>query len=167
VTKQQDERNRQIISERQTLIQRTAELEHNNDDKLAGLTDAHASAAQELGRLNGDPEEPAIESARSAIWRTALGQRLAAGDDTQAITLFDRIKDQLALPDRRAIELPIQAAAMNQMADQWIEREAAVPGEPLIVRLQADRDLSPLEKAVVRTKVDARDSVQAATAPPR
>src|SRR3954471_9377470 len=36
-------RQRQIISERQRLIQRAAALEHDNDDKIAGLAEAHAS----------------------------------------------------------------------------------------------------------------------------
>ena len=50
---QRDILNRQIISERQDLIQRAAELEHTDDDKLAGLAEANASAAQELARLTG------------------------------------------------------------------------------------------------------------------
>ena len=56
VAAQRDVLTRQIISERQRLIQRAAQLEHNNDDKLAGLAEAHASAAQELARMNGEPE---------------------------------------------------------------------------------------------------------------
>ena len=38
---------RQIVSQRQALIQRAAELEHDNDDKIAGLAEANASAAIE------------------------------------------------------------------------------------------------------------------------
>src|SRR3954469_14249679 len=51
VGKQHKAWQRQIISERQTLIQRAAELEHDNDNKITGLADAHASAAQERARL--------------------------------------------------------------------------------------------------------------------
>jgi hypothetical protein len=80
VATQRDALTRQIISERQTLIQRAAQLEHNNDDKLAGLAEAHASTAQELARMNGEPEAAAMDAARLAIWRTAIDQRLANGD---------------------------------------------------------------------------------------
>jgi len=156
---QRDVRNRQIVSERQTLIERAAELEHNDDEKLSGLAGAHASAALELARMNGEPEAPAIEVARSAIWRRAIGQRLVAGQGPQALALFERVKDQLVPADQRALNLPIQAAATNAMADQWIERETAKPGEPLIARAQSDPGLSPEQKAIVRAKVEARDSV--------
>src|SRR6185437_2558238 len=83
---------RQTLAERQRLIQRAATLEHDNDDKLAGLAEAHASAAQELARMNGEPEAAAMDAARSAIWRTAIDQRLANDNGPQAITLFDQVK---------------------------------------------------------------------------
>jgi len=44
VTAQHDALTRQIIGERQRLIQNAAQLEHNNGDKLAGLAEAHATA---------------------------------------------------------------------------------------------------------------------------
>jgi hypothetical protein len=46
VTAQREVFNKQIVSERQALIRRAAELEHDNDDKLAGLAEAHASAVR-------------------------------------------------------------------------------------------------------------------------
>jgi hypothetical protein len=159
VAAQRDVLTRQIISERQNLIQRAAQLEHNNDDKLAGLAEAHASAAQELARMNGEPEAAAMDAARSAIWRTAIDQRLTNGNGPQAITLFDRTKDQLAPADIRLLDQPIQNAALNRTADQWIAHESAVPGESLPMRLEADLDLSPVEKALVRLKLHALDSV--------
>ena len=160
ITAQRDVFNRQTIAERQRLIQRAATLEHNNDDKLAGLAEAHASAAQELARMNGEPKAAAMDAARSAIWRTAIDQHLANGNGPQAIDLFDRMKDQLAPGDQRHLEMPIQHAALNRTADQWIDRERPEPGESLLTRLQADPDLSPIEKAIVRLKLDAHDSVQ-------
>ncbi|HLG47921.1 MAG TPA: hypothetical protein VKY24_16885, partial [Reyranella sp.] len=53
VAAQQTVRQRGIIATRQALIQRAAQLEHDNDDKIAGLAEAHASAARELARLSG------------------------------------------------------------------------------------------------------------------
>lgn len=70
------------------------------------------------------------------------------------------MKDQLAPDDLRQVDLPIQAAAMHRRADQWIEREASRPGGPLTVRLQADPSLSPLDKALVHAKLEARASLQ-------
>ena len=160
ITAQRDVFNRQTIAERQRLIQRAATLEHNNDDKLAGLAEAHASAAQELARMNGEPKAAAMDAARSAIWRTAIDQHLANGNGPQAIDLFDRMKDQLAPGDQRHLEMPIQHAALNRTADQWIDRERPAPGESLLTRLQSDPDLSPIEKAIVRLKLNAHDSVQ-------
>jgi hypothetical protein len=75
VAEQRRVHQRQVVSERQALIQRAAELEHDNDDKIAGLAEANASAAVELARMTGEPEGPAIESARSAIWYAAINQR--------------------------------------------------------------------------------------------
>ena len=46
VEAQQTVRQRQIIATRQALIQRAAALEHDNDGKIAGLAEAHASAAR-------------------------------------------------------------------------------------------------------------------------
>jgi hypothetical protein len=63
---------------------RAAELEHDNDDKIAGLAEAQASAARELARLDGvapdSPEEAAIlNGARSQIPRTSIEQRIDEG----------------------------------------------------------------------------------------
>ena len=69
VAAQTQVRNHQIISERQTLTRRAAEFAHNDDQSLSGFAEAHANAAQELARLTGAPEVPAMEAARSAIWR--------------------------------------------------------------------------------------------------
>ena len=106
--------------------------------------------------MNGEPEAAAMEATRSAIWRTAIDQRLSNGNGPQAITLFDRVKGQLASDDRRQFDLPIQQAVLNRTADQWIEREGPIPGIPLTARLQDDPALSPPEKALVR--LEARRS---------
>jgi hypothetical protein len=79
VAEQRRVHQRQILSERQALIRRAAELEHDNGDKIAGLAEANASAAIELARMDGQPEGPAIDEARSAVWRTAIDQRIASG----------------------------------------------------------------------------------------
>jgi hypothetical protein len=116
--------------------------------------------AQELARLNGADEEPAMDAARSAIWRTAIGQRLATGKGAQALDLFDKMQDRLVPADQRALEVPLQAARTDVAADQWIEREAGKQGGPLVTRVQADTGLSPAEKATVLAKVEAQDSAK-------
>jgi hypothetical protein len=160
VAAQKQVRNRQIIAERQALTQRLAELEHGDDTILPSLAEAHASAAQELARLNGADEESAMQAARSAIWRTAIGQRLATGQSPQALDLFDKVQDRLAPVDQCALEVPLQVARTDSAADQWIARETGKDGEPLVTRVQADNGLSPAEKATVLAKVEARDSAQ-------
>src|SRR6185437_2083497 len=65
---------RQVVSQRQALIQRAAELEHDNDDKIMGLAEANATAARDGARMDGiapdSPEEAAaILGARSDILR--------------------------------------------------------------------------------------------------
>jgi hypothetical protein len=102
---QQTVRERHIIATRQALIQRAAELEHDNDDKIAGLADAHASAARELARLGGvtpgsDDEADVLNAARSQILRTAIEQRIANARGAQAIELHDRMTDALTPADR-------------------------------------------------------------------
>jgi hypothetical protein len=158
VAAQRDELTRQIISERQRLIQRAAQLEHNNDDKLAGLAEAHVTAAQELARMNGEPEAPAMDAARSAIWRTAIDQRLTNGNGPQAIDLFDRTKDQLAPDDRFSLDGRMQVARNDQRADQWIAGQTGTDGPPPQDRALADPNLSPDTKLIVRAKLDAQDS---------
>jgi hypothetical protein len=98
VAKQRRVYQRQVGSERQALIQRAVELEHDNDDKILVLADANATAAAERARMDGaapgSPEEgAAILGARSGILRTAINERIANGKAVQAPTLFDRIKD--------------------------------------------------------------------------
>jgi hypothetical protein len=163
VAAQRDVLNRQTLAERQALIQRAAELEHTNDDKLAGLAEANASAARELGRMNGKPEGPAIDAARSAIWKTAIEQRLANGRGPLALTLFDRVKDRLTLDDRLSLDTPLQVARHDQTADQWIAGETATDGPLLKERLDADPNLPPETKYVIRAKLDARDSAAEST----
>ncbi|MBS0524317.1 MAG: hypothetical protein JSS04_11860 [Proteobacteria bacterium] len=77
VAAQREVFNRRTLAERQRLIQRAAGLEPDNHDKLAGLAEAHAGAARELARMNGEPEAAAMDAARSAIWRIA--ERSATG----------------------------------------------------------------------------------------
>jgi hypothetical protein len=134
---------RQVIAERQSLIQRAAALEHDNDDKIAGLADAHASAAQELARLDGvaanSPEEAARQAAaRSQILRTAIGERIATAKPAQALTLFDKMKDALSPADRRALDVPIAVAADEAATDAWLAREGGRGGAPLVDRIDLD-----------------------------
>lgn len=80
---------------------RAAELEPDNDDKIAGLAEAQASAARELARLDGvapdSPEEiDILHGARSQILRTAIEQRIANAEGPQALTLYDRVKQTLS-----------------------------------------------------------------------
>jgi hypothetical protein len=160
VARERDVHHRQILSERQRLIERAAGLEHNNDAKLAGLADANAGTAQVRARLDGLPEEPAMQAARSAVWRSAIGRRLVAGQNSDAVDLFQRVNDQLVPGDQRALDVPIQAARTDAAADAWIAREQDKPGEPLPVRVQADPDLSPAEKAATLAKIEVRDSAK-------
>ena len=154
---------RQIVSERQALIQRAAELEHDNDDKIMGLAEANASAAGELARMDGivpgSPEErSAFLKGRSNILCTAIGECIGSGKGIQALALFDRFKDQLVPADRLSLAPTVQAARYDQLADQWIDRESTTDGPPLQQRLETDPDLPSDAKLIVRAKVDARDS---------
>ena len=166
VTAQHDALTRQIIGERQRLIQHAAELEHNNGDKLAGLAEAHASAAQELARMNGEPEAAAMDAARSAIWRTAIDQRLGNGNGPQAIDLFDQVKNQIAPDDHLSLDGPLQVARNDQAANQWIANQTGTDGPSLQDRAAADPALPPDTKLIVRAKLDARDSAEETAAPP-
>ena len=159
VAEQKEVRNRQIALERHALIERSAAAEPD-EMMLPSLAQANASVAQSIARMTGAPEEPAILAARSAVWRSAIGQRLATGQGARAIALFDLMKDRLVPADQRALDVPIQAARTDAAADQWIEREAATQGEPLATRLQADTSLSPAEKATALAKVEAKNSAQ-------
>ena len=112
---------RQVVAQRQTLIQRAAELEHDNDGKILGLAEANATAAREGARMDGitadSPEEAAaIAGARSDILRRAIDERIANGKGGQALALFDQVKDQLAPADRRALDTPVQVARLDQGA---------------------------------------------------
>jgi hypothetical protein len=154
---------RQVVSERQALIRRAAELEHDNDDKIMGLAEANASAAGERARLDGiapDSSEAAaaVLAARSGILRTAIGERIANGKGAHALALFDRVEDQLAPADRLSLDIPVQAARYDHLADQWITRESETDGPPLQQRLAADPNLAPDAKAIVRAKAEARAS---------
>ena len=121
---------RQIIADRQALNLRAAGFEHN-EDVLPGLAEAHAQAAQALARLDGMPEESAMQAARSAVWRGAIDQRLADGEGARALGLFEQAKDTLVAADQHALEVPMEAARTDIAADQWIKREAGKDGEPL------------------------------------
>src|SRR5262249_51389712 len=150
---------RQVIADRQAPNLPAAGLRHNQD-VLYGLAGAHAQAARALARLDGMPEEPAMQAARSAVWRGAIDQRLADGEGARALSLFERAKEHLVPADQRALEVPIQAARTDAAADAWIAREAGKDGEPLVVRIQADQGLSPAAKATTLAKIEARDSAR-------
>src|SRR5205814_1882946 len=103
---------RQVISERQRLILRAAQLEHDNDDKIEALAAANASAAVERARMDGaapnSPEESgAAQDARSQVLRLAISERIANRKGTQALALFDRVKDELLPADLRRLNVPI------------------------------------------------------------
>ena len=154
---------RQVVSERQALIQRAAELEHDNDDKIMGLAEANATAASEGARMDGvapdSPEEAAaILGARSDILRRAIDERIANRKGPQALALFDQVKDQLAPADLLSLDTPVQATRLDQAADQWIARETKTDGPPLQERLDADPDLPSDAKPIVQAKVGARES---------
>jgi hypothetical protein len=137
---------RQVLSQRQALIKRATELEHDNDDKIMGLAEANATAAGEQARMDGlAPDSPeaaaATLGARSNILRTAIDERIANRRGAQALALFDRVQDQLAPADRLSLDTPLQAARYEQVADQWIDRESKTDGPPLQQRLEADTNL--------------------------
>jgi hypothetical protein len=90
---------RAVLAERHRLIERAAALDHDDDAKLLGLAAANAGAAEVLARLNGEPEEPARRAARSAVWRSALEQRLETGKRAEALALFERIRGELSPAD--------------------------------------------------------------------
>ncbi|HEY4168968.1 MAG TPA: hypothetical protein VGM96_19420 [Reyranella sp.] len=160
---QQQVMQRQIIAERQGLIQRAAALEHDNDDKIAGLAEAHASAAQERARLDGvapssDDEAQVLNAARSQILRTAIEQRLANAKGPQALTLYDRVSDALTPADRCALEVPIGATRDNTATDAWLAREADKDGPPLSDRVAGDDRLTDLQRLILQAKIGARES---------
>ena len=120
---------RNTLGTRQALIQRAAELEHDNDDKIAGLADAHASAARELARLDGvapgsADEADVLNAARSQILRTAIEQRIANARGAQAIDLHDRMNDALT-PGRPA---RARAADRRRPRRRRDRRLAGAPG---------------------------------------
>jgi hypothetical protein len=163
VEAQQTVRQRQIIATRQALIQRAAALEHDNDDKIAGLADAHASAAQELARLSGvapgsDDEADVLNAARSQILRTAIEQRIANARGAQAIDLHDRMNDALTPADRHALELPIAATRDDTATDAWLARQTGIDGPPLADRVGLDDTLPDTQRLILRAKIAARDS---------
>jgi hypothetical protein len=160
VARHRDVRSREILSARQRLIERSAALEHNNEAKLAGLAEANADAAQMRARLDGSSEKPAMQGARSAVWRSAIGELIASGQGPKALRLFDRAKEHLTSADQRALDVPIQATRMEATADAWIAREQDSPGEPLGSRSRADPHLSDAEKATTLAKIEARDSAR-------
>jgi hypothetical protein len=162
VAEQKLVRNQQIAEERQLLNLRLATLEHDDDSILLSIAEANASVAKTLARMRGEPEERAMLAARSAVWRSAIDQRLVTSQGPQALDLFGRVQDQLVPVDQRALELPIRAARTDVTADQWIARKAREPGEPLVTRVQADTGLSPAEKSIVLAKVQAQDSAREA-----
>ena len=160
VAKQRLVHQRQILSDRQALILRAAQLEHDNDDKIAGLAEANASAAKEAARLDDQPELPAIDQARSAIWRTAIDERIAGRKGPEALALFDRVKNRLVPADRLSLDTPVQVARFEHAADKWIAGQTGTDGPPLQQRVDSDHSLPPEATAIVRAKVDARESAR-------
>ena len=154
---------RNTLATRQSLIRRAAALEHDNDGKIAGLAEAHASAARELARLDGvapgsADEADVLSAARSQILRTAIEQRIANARGAQAIDLHDRMADSLTPDDRRALELPIGAASDDAATDAWLARQAGIDGPPLADRVGLDDTLPDTQRLILRAKIAARDS---------
>jgi hypothetical protein len=160
---QQQVLQRQIISERQNLIQRAAQLEHDKDDKIAGLAEANASVAQERARLDGvapgsDDEADVLDAARSQILRMAIEQRIANAKGPQAITLYHRMSDALTPADRRALEVPIATTRDDTATHAWLARESATDGPPLADRVASDDGLTDLQRLILQAKIGARES---------
>jgi hypothetical protein len=151
---------RDIAAARQALIRNAFELEADDDDKLIGLAEAYATAARELARIDGAPDGGAatVAEARSSIWRGAIDRRLSIGEGPQALALFGRVQSQLSPADRLSLDTPLQVVRLDQEADNWIARQDATDERPLQQRIDADPDLSPDARHVVRAKVDARDT---------
>jgi hypothetical protein len=154
---------RNTLGTRQALIRRAAKLEHDNDDKIAGLAEAHASAAQALARLSGvepgsDDEADVLNAARSQILRTAIEQRIANARSAQAIDLHDRMNDALTPADRSALEVPIAATRDDTATDAWLARQAGIDGPPLADRVDRDDTLPDTQRLILRAKIGARDS---------
>jgi len=155
---------RSTLAERQRLIRRAAELEPDNDDKIAGLAEAQAGAAQALAQLDGatpgSPEEAAaMAAARSQLWRSVIEQRIGGASPTQALALYDRVKDSLTPQDRRALEGPIANTADDAATDAWLARETGRDGGPLTDRLGRDEALSDTQRTLLRFKIAARESM--------
>ncbi|HLG45792.1 MAG TPA: HNH endonuclease [Reyranella sp.] len=154
---------RQVVAQRQALIQRAAELEHDNDAKILGLAEANATAAREGARMDGiAPDSPqeaaAILGARSDILRRAIDERIANRKGAQALALFDHVKDRLAPPDLRRLNVAIEAARNEAAVDAWLQREATKPGPPLMDRAAVDPALSPDQRAIATVRSMAQES---------
>jgi len=102
VKKERDQFAQDVTAERHRLIERAAALDPNDDEKLAGLAAANASVAQARAILSGEPAAPAIAAARSAVWKSAIDQRMATGQKESAQSLFERVKGDLGPADSRA-----------------------------------------------------------------
>jgi hypothetical protein len=158
VAEQRRVHQRQIVSERQALIQRATDLEHDNDDKIAGLAEPNTSAALELARMNGEAEGPSAQAAAPPSGAPRSISASPAATVLKSSPLFDRVKDQMAPADRLSLDTPLQVAQYEQAADQWIARETGTDGPPLQERRAADPNLPPDAKHIVRAKVDAHES---------
>ncbi|MBN9086317.1 MAG: hypothetical protein J0J01_05375 [Reyranella sp.] len=165
ITAQRAVHQRQVLAERRRLIRRAAELEPDNDDKIDGLAEAQASAAQALARLDGiapgSPEEAAAQAAaRSQILRAAIEQRIGAAMPDKAVTLYDRVKAALSPADRRALELPLGVATDEAATDAWLAREAGRDGAPLADRAGLDDTLTNQQRLILHAKIGARESAE-------
>jgi hypothetical protein len=103
-----------VMAERHRLIERAAALDHNDEEKLAGLAAANASVARARAILNGEREEPAIAAARSAVWRSAIDQRLAAGQSASVQSLFERVRGELVPTDLQTLERPLGSDSLER-----------------------------------------------------
>ena len=153
---------RQIVATRQALIRRAAELEHDNDDKIAGLPRPMPAPPRSWpGSTASRPARPrrrSAQAARSQILRSAIDQRIANARPQQAIDLLRQGEGVLTPADRRALELPIGAATDDAATDAWLAREAGKDGAPLADRAGLDDGLTDLQRLILRAKIGARNS---------
>jgi hypothetical protein len=94
---------REVVAQRQALIQRAAELEHDNNDKIAGLAEANASAAIEGapdGRHCADLFRGTGRRPRSGGHKSFAPPSTSAshiGKASGLWPLFDRVKEHTFL----------------------------------------------------------------------
>jgi hypothetical protein len=124
---------------RQSLIQRAAQLDYNDDAKLAGLADTYANGALELARMTG---VAAVEQACWVIRRGAIDRLLAAGDGAHGRQYWGvaRTTGCSVQPDRRAAN----RADAGQLGTRSRSSPEARPRQIAAASAQASASSMPL-----------------------